>query len=136
MKLNFEEADLGQVHPNTVCIRAKGLSGKTVCVKGASIGGGSILITGIDEIGVELSGQYYTLAVVYKDEPGVIAAVTRVLASVKINIAFIKGYRTIRGGKAIMIIEADQSIPEGIAAQIKQISKVSEAIAIKPVTEE
>lgn len=136
MKLSFEEADLGQVHANTVCIRARGRSGRTVTVKGASIGGGNILITGIDEIGVELSGQYHTLAVVYKDEPGVIAAVTHVLASVKINIAFIKGYRTIKGGKAIMIIEADQSIPDEIAAQIKQISKVSKAIAIKPVTEE
>ncbi len=136
MKLSFEEADLGQVHSNTVCIRAWGRSGRSITVKGASIGGGNILITGINEIGVELSGQYHTLAVIYKDEPGIIAAVTRVLASVKINIAYIKGYRTIKGGRAIMIIEADQSIPDEIAAQIKQISKVSKAIAIKPVTEE
>ena len=136
IKLNFETADLDQIHSNTVCIRVRGRSGKAVTVKGASIGGGNILITGIDEISVELSGQYYTLVVVHKDEPGIIAAVTLILASVKINIAFIKGYRTLKGDKAIMIIEADQSIPEEIAAEIKRIHKVSTAIVIEPVAGE
>ena len=130
--ISFETMDLGEVHPNTVCINVKGKSGKSVSITGSSVGGGNIVITQIGGIAVEFGGQYYTLIVKHADTPGVIASVTNTLASAHVNIAFMKVYRTVKGGTAIMIIEADQPIQEDIAELIKHIPKVSNATIIVP----
>lgn len=133
VRIRFETVDLEQAHPNTACIELTGKSGRTVCVTGSSIGGGNIIITEIDGIRVELSGQYYTLIVKHNDTSGIIAMVTEILASANINIAFMKDFRTCKGGSAIMVIEADQPVQEETAIWISGIPQVSYASVIKPV---
>lgn len=70
-----------------------------------------------------------------KDTLGIIAAVTNILSSSKVNIAFMKVYRTLKGGEAIMVIEADQSINEENVNCIKNILDVSSVAIITPLNE-
>ena len=70
---------------------------------------------------VELSGDYPTLIVQHKDEPGVIAEVSHVLAQLNINIAYMSVFRHGKGEDAYMTIEADQKITNEIAELIKKL---------------
>lgn len=63
IKFIFNTAVMGNVHPNTARLNLTGESGRKVCVQGASIGGGNIVITEIDGIEVELTGNLHTLIV-------------------------------------------------------------------------
>ena len=92
-------------------------------VKGESIGGGNILITEIDHLEVELSGDYPTLIIRHHDEPGVIAEVSHVLAQMRLNIAFMKVFRHGKGEDAYMCIETDTEVNEGMQAILLQLCK-------------
>ncbi len=108
-------------YPNTAKMQIVGQNGNTTEVVGVSIGGGNILITEINGMAVELSGDYPTLIVQHKDEPGVIAEVSHVLAQLNINIAYMSVFRHGKGEDAYMTIEADQKITNEIAELIKKL---------------
>ena len=110
-------------HPNTVKIEACDENDQWTEVKGESIGGGNILITEIDHLEVELSGDYPTLIIRHHDEPGVIAEVSHVLAQMRLNIAFMKVFRHGKGEDAYMCIETDTEINEGMQAILLQLCK-------------
>lgn len=105
-------------HPNTVLIKATGINGRRISVVGSSIGGGNILIKRINEMEVEFSAEYETLIIAHHDAPGTIAAIARLIADNNINIASMKVYRSCRGGRAIMIIETDQEVDDGLEQAI------------------
>ena len=73
-------------HPNTALIILIGENGGQVRVQGASVGGGNILITEVNGMPVEITGQYATLIVLHRDAPGTIAQVTELIASLGVNI--------------------------------------------------
>ena len=108
-------------HPNTVKIAATDTKDRTMEVVGRSIGGGNILITEINEQGVELSGEYPTIIVSHRDEPGVIAEVSHVLAKLNVNIAFMRVFRHGRGRDAYMCIETDTPVTKEMQAIIRQL---------------
>ena len=47
-----------------------------------------------------------------QDQPGHVAEVTGMLAKNEINIATMQLYRSVRGSRAVMVIECDQEVPE------------------------
>jgi len=96
----FFEADLGEVHPNTVKIVMTGKDGHAETVVGSSIGAAKILITQIGDTDVEVDGDYCTLITTHTDKPGMIAKVSTVLAQHRINIAFMKVFRQNKGDTA------------------------------------
>lgn len=114
----FEKDDDPAVHPNTVKIIAHSPTGGESVIIGASTGGGSVLITEINGVAVELTGEYPTLIVQHKDTPGVIAKVTRELGDRDINIAFMRVFRQSRGEQAYMVIETDERVTKDIREQI------------------
>ena len=114
--IRFSDEAMDQ--PNTARIRIESPCGAVTEVVGASIGGGNILITEIDGLHVELTGDYPTLLVRHHDVPGVITEITRVLAENSINIAFMQVFRHGRGEDAFMTIETDEAIPEGLGAKV------------------
>lgn len=135
ISFRFEVIDLKDAHPNTVLIEATGASGKTVKVMGSSIGGGNILITQINGLDVEFSGQYNTLIIRHKDVPGSVAAVTNILGNDKeINIAYMKVYRTKRGGDSIMVIETDQQISSILKEYVNTLPMVYSVTSIEPIS--
>ena len=97
---------------------------------GSSIGGGNVVITRINGLEVEFTGQYHTLIIQHKDKPGMVAKVSGILGSNGINIANMKVYRTSRGGNAIMVIETDDCIDMHISDVIKEIPDIFEATTL------
>lgn len=118
-------------HPNTVRIELWDVNDRTMEVVGRSVGGGNILITEINEQTVELSGDYPTLIISHRDEPGVIAVVSQVLAQLKVNIAFMRVFRHGRGRDAYMCIETDTPVTKEMQAIIRQLCKgITEMFAV------
>jgi L-serine dehydratase len=144
IKVSFEEAEkLGiefelvsggarpDLHPNTAEFYLEG-SSKTTNVLGSSVGGGRVVIFSIDGFKTEFSGEYYTVITVHKDIPGMIAKVTTCLSGRKINIAQMRVSRESRGEKALMIIEADEILPEGIKEELEKLNGIYRAMIISP----
>ncbi|KLO23158.1 MULTISPECIES: L-serine ammonia-lyase, iron-sulfur-dependent subunit beta [unclassified Marinitoga] len=105
LKYKFIEADLGDVHPNTLLIRMK-KGDKMNEVQGSSIGGGSIKITKINGVDCDLSGDYNTLIIVNKDVKG---ALENILKLIQVNVANLYLKRTnILEGRALTILELDE----------------------------
>jgi L-serine dehydratase len=133
LNVNFVTVDLGDVHPNTAALYLTGNSGRKVRIVGSSLGGGNIVITEIDGYPVELTGKYATLITTHDDQPGVIALITQVLAKESVNIAFMRVSRQERGAQALLILEADQVIPEHILQAVRTIPAVHLALIVRPI---
>lgn len=124
LKYTFVCTDLGEVHPNTVKVNMISVDGDTCCVQGMSIGGGNAVITKIDDVDVEIDGAYDTLITVHKDKPGMITRLSQVLSEERINIAFMKLFRTEKGENAIMVLETDDPIEKHSLTKIQSIDGV------------
>jgi len=125
LEYEFIEADLGDVHSNTVKIIMVNREGKTSEVTGSSIGGGNIKV-------IEINGL--TVVVRHIDQPSVIANVTKILGNMKINIAFMKVFRQIKGKDAFMIIETDNPVSTDVIYELKAIGKeITEVYGIDPL---
>lgn len=98
-------------HANTAAIQIETSQGEIHELVGASLGGGGIMITELDGLELELTGEYPTLVVSYQDEPGVISRVSGILARHGINIAFMQVFRHAKGEDAFMVMECDENIP-------------------------
>lgn len=135
LKVEFEEGDLGDVHPNSVKCIMRGISGLNYSIVGCSIGGGSIAIKAINDKEVDFTGNYPTLIISHKDVPGSVSKVTSLLYEDIINIAFMKVFRSEKGKEATMIFEVDNPISDKLLFKIKQIDYISKVIRINPIKE-
>lgn len=106
-------------HPNTADIVFADAAGQ-LAVRGESLGGGKICIRRLDGVEVAFTGEYPTLVVAHRDEPGALRFMTEVLERYRLNIASLRCYRESRGGRAYAVIEADGPIDRGVLAQLEQ----------------
>lgn len=113
-----QEAD----HPNTARIELETLDGTTFDIVGASIGGGNIEIRRINGMDVSFSGDYPTLLVFQRDRPGVVSAVSGFLSAHRINIAYMRVFRTSKQQDACMVIETDEPVSPKLAEKIRGLS--------------
>ena len=127
--ITFEEADLGDVHENTVCIVFETPDGVHT-VTGSSVGGGSVRITEFDGFEISLNGETPALVLTHKDRRGVIAEVSGVLSRLGVNIGVMEVSRHSKGELASMTIECDGKIPDDAVAEIRRISDV---VSVKSV---
>lgn len=132
IKFLFKEADLGDVHPNTVKFIMRTVNDKYCEVMGSSIGGGSIQVIEVNDNEVDFTGIYETLIVTHKDVPGVINGVTSILYSENINVAFMRVFRNHKGQEATMIFEMDSKVNDEIIENIKKLELVYNVISISP----
>lgn len=130
IKFSFQEIDLGEVHPNTVKIEMENHAGEKLTILGSSIGGGNIVITEIDGVQLEFTGEYPTLIISHTDKPGIIAKVTAILSLYNINIAYMRVYRYNRGKNAFMIIETDNEIDVEALRHIKNVEHIANAYLV------
>jgi len=131
MEVQFENAYLGEVHPNSVEFILTGANGDQARVRGCSIGGGRILIKEINGFPVECSGEYPTLVLQYADSPGMIAEITSIMASDGINIAQMRVSREGRGRRALAIIETDESLRNELVEKIRCLAKMERVMFIE-----
>jgi L-serine dehydratase len=119
LEWTFEDIDLGEdAHPNTAVFDVR-RDGEQVRVRGASVGGGRIEVTDIDGFPVSLGGDYHTLVVLARDEPGTIMTITGLCAAQGINLATMRVDRTGRHKDALMTIEADAPIPDEVLEELR-----------------
>lgn len=105
-------------HPNTVDVVLRGEDGHSLLVRGESLGGGRMRIVRINDIRVDFTGEYSTLIVGHRDEPGTLAFITNTLAGHKLNIAFLKLFREDKGSHAFTVIESDDFLPEELGEEL------------------
>jgi L-serine dehydratase len=110
LTVEFAEEDLGDAHPNTAQFALTAADGREMCVRGSSLGGGDVVVNQIDHFEVELTGALPVLVVGHVDRPGVIAAVTSILAESHVNIASMQVSREQRGANALMLISTDAAV--------------------------
>lgn len=127
----FHAADLGSCHPNTVKIVMQTVPDGAPCtIIGASTGGGKVLVTAINNLSVEFTGQYPTIISQHHDEPGIVAHVSSILAEHGINIAFLKVFRQVRAGEASMVIETDQQVGQEIINQLEGLAGIERILFV------
>lgn len=110
-------------HPNQVKIVVSDDNGQ-LSVTGISIGGGNIQIIEINDVPVQFSMGQPTFLVLYKDAPGIVAQVSRILADKDFNIGTMNVHRDGIGENALMVLEVDQAEAVTMIDVIKEIPKV------------
>lgn len=126
VEITFSDEDLGEVHPNTVRIEIKGAN-RTAEVMGSSIGGGVIEVFQLNGFQTRFKGDSPTLLLFYRDRPGMISEVTKVIAEEGINIASLYCSRKQRGKDAFMQIDVDSPISEAALRRICSLEDVADA---------
>jgi L-serine dehydratase len=135
LAVQFIEADLGEVHPNTVKFIIIKEDNRVTEVLGSSIGGGNITISEVDGEPLEFTGAYPTLIIKHVDVPGVVSKVTALMYKKEINIAFMKVYRSGKGSMATMIFETDNIVPKCLIDEISVLAHINSIRVINPITE-
>lgn len=127
IQYSFEIDDLGDVHPNTVIIKAWKDDVYNE-IEGSSIGGGAIRITKINGVECSLTGDYPTLVVVNKDKPG---ALKDILDCIKTNIAnvYLRRVNALQG-IALSIIELDENVNDDVLRCLRKLDCVIELYAV------
>ncbi len=118
-------------HPNTVDIIIEVEGGYKSYVTGVSVGGGAVIITNIDDVELNFTGEYHTILVKQKDTPGVLAHIANALSGHGINIAFMRLYRESKGEIAYSVIEADESISQEVVDEISLHGNIMSATLIQ-----
>ena len=124
--VEFAEEDLGDVHPNTVRVEIRGDKREAEIV-GSSIGGGVIEVFKINGFQTRFKGDSPTLLLFYRDRPGMISEVTKIIAEEGINIASLSCSRKQRGKDAFMQIDVDSPLSKAALARICALKDVAEA---------
>ena len=129
--VKFIETDLGYEHPNTVKIVFHYKDRKDYYLIGSSIGGGNILITNLNGIHIEFTGNYSTILIRYIDQKGSISRISSIISGENINIGTMKVSR--EGKIATMIMEIDSPIENNIIHKIKTLEEVVYITGINPI---
>lgn len=130
LQYSFHTTDLGEVHPNSVKIVMQRADGRILEMLGSSVGGGKVIVSSINGMDIEFSGDYPTIITFHKDQPGAVAQVSEILSRHSINIAFLKVFRSSRGSDASMVIECDQEAEPDLLKQIIALQAIKEVMFI------
>ncbi len=126
VNVEFHEEDLGDVHPNTARIEIDGQT-RNAEIVGSSVGGGVIEVFRINGFQTRFKGDSPTLLLFYRDRPGMISEVTRIIAEERINIASLLCSRKQRGKDAFMQIDVDSPLSQEALQRIGSLPDVAEA---------
>lgn len=109
-------------HPNAVDFIFEG--DLNMFVSGDSVGAGEVVIRKINEFTVKFTGKFNTLLLVYRDVPGMISRVTKIIQEKNINIASLHCDRYAKGEDASMCICLDGELDEDVLRLIEGIENL------------
>ena len=127
---NFTDTE---IYPNTVDIYVTDKDGSVVSLRGKSIGGGNAVITRLNGVDVELTGNYCTLVVEHVDKKGTLAFVTTVLSAYDLNIGSLRLYRESKGKRAYAIIEVDTNVSNQVVSALKGVESVTNVLVVPAI---
>ena len=122
-----------EIYPNTVDIYVTDKDGSVVSLRGKSIGGGNAVITRLNGVDVELTGNYCTLVVEHVDKKGTLAFVTTVLSGYDLNIGSLRLYRESKGKRAYAIIEVDTNVSNQVVSALKGVESVTNVLVVPAI---
>ena len=122
-----------EIYPNTVDIYVTDKDGSVVSLRGKSIGGGNAVITRLNGVDVELTGNYCTLVVEHVDKKGTLAFVTTVLSAYDLNIGSLRLYRESKGKRAHAIIEVDTNVSNQVVSALKGVESVTNVLVVPAI---
>ncbi len=109
-------------HPNAVDFIFEG-SHKMV-ISGDSVGAGNVKITSINKFSVNLSGEFNSLVVIYKDKLGILSKISGLIQTEGVNIAAMTCDRTAKGEDASMCVSLDSALNYSLIEKIKRIDDI------------
>ncbi len=124
------DRDTPTEHPNTADLVFSDERG-SLSVRGESVGGGKICIRRLDGVDVAFTGEFPTLIVAHRDEPGALHFMTGVLEEYDLNIASLRCYRESRGGRAYAVIESDGRIDEDVLADMREGEMITNTLLLQ-----
>ena len=130
VEYSFEFFEDYNRHPNSVDITFEHENFPKMEISGISVGAGEIAITKINGYKFNISGDYDTLVLIYKDKPGMIYRVTSLLQNRYLNIASMHCDRNAKGKEASMGICLDGYVPDNI---IDEINKMDDVYLIRKI---
>lgn len=127
---NFEDKE---IYPNTVDIYVTAEDGSEMSLRGKSIGGGNAVITRLNGVDVELTGNYPTLVIQHIDKKGTLSFVTTVLSAYDLNIGSLRLYRESKGKVAYAIIEVDTKVEPQVVDALSGFAAVQNVILVPSI---
>ena len=134
LEFSFEENFTDkEIYPNTVDIYVKDEKGNEMSLRGKSIGGGNAVITRLNGVDVELTGNYCTLVVEHVDKKGTLAFVSTVLSAYDLNIGSLRLYRESKGKRAYANIEVDTNVSNQVVSALKGVESVTNVLVVPAI---
>lgn len=134
LEFSFEENFTDkEIYPNTVDIYVTNEKGDVMSLRGKSIGGGNAVITRLNGVDVELTGNYSTLIVEHIDKKGILSFVTTVLSAYDLNIGSLRLYRESKGKMAYAIIEVDTNVSEQVVNALRGVDAVRNVLLVPAI---
>lgn len=124
MAVSIRPTEIRDAHPNTALLTLTDAGGRTLEVNASSLGGGRIRVNAIDGMEASFSGEYPTLIIRNRDEPGIVSEVSYALSRRGCNIATMQLYRDRRGGLAVMVMECDGPVPPALREELSALAGV------------
>ncbi|MDX1976165.1 MAG: phosphoglycerate dehydrogenase [Pseudanabaenaceae cyanobacterium bins.68] len=110
-------------------LTAKGSHGQQ-SVTGALLGKEERRITNINGFPINVEPTNHMLLTLHQDTPGIIGQIGSLLGNFNVNIASMQvGRRTVRG-EAVMVLNLDDPLSEGIIEEVERIQGVNEAFVV------
>lgn len=109
-------------HPNAVDFIFEGQ--QKMLISGNSVGAGNVAITNVNGFSVNLTGEYNSLVISYKDRLGIFSKISGIIQNEGVNIATLIGDRTAKGEDASMCISLDSALNYSVVEKIKRMDDV------------
>ncbi|HPT42058.1 MAG TPA: L-serine ammonia-lyase, iron-sulfur-dependent subunit beta [Candidatus Gastranaerophilaceae bacterium] len=122
IEYDFEYLEDFNRHPNAVDFIFGGKDKMEIFAE--SVGAGNVRVRRINKFGVDITGEYDTLVLIYKDKPGMLSKVGGIIQGEKINIASLICDRSAKGEDASMCIALDSGLNYSVVQKIKNIEDV------------
>ncbi|KGF72471.1 3-phosphoglycerate dehydrogenase [Neosynechococcus sphagnicola sy1] len=99
-------------------------------VTGSLLGDNEIRITSVDEFPINVPPARFMLFTLHRDMPGIIGKIGSLLGSFNVNIASMQVGRKIVRGDAVMVLNIDDPLPEGLLEEIMKVPGIRDAYTV------
>lgn len=122
----YQEADLGDVHPNTVRITVEEIDGRVIELTGSSIGGGNIRIININGVPLQISGDNPAIIAKHTGGKGIISAIANFMHFHDYDVKYMSFHKKSDSAdsdtnEGIVVIEVDKRVEETLIPLFEQL---------------